>query len=460
MRTIIILVTGLALAASATAPAQTTLTLDRAVELALGANHLLKAASEDVEASRWNKKESYSNFLPRVELHGSVTRIDPESEARANAAIDFIKAAGGALGIPPSSMDDIKPFAYRETWGTDLSVVQPLYNGGLELAGVKAAGAREDVSVETRRETEQAVIAAVRMGYYAVLRSQALLALAKESSDRTRRWLAMIERRAELGERTPTDVLRFRVQLAQEEGNVVSATNLLKSSRSRLFEVLGVPLDADYVLEEVAPSNPDSAAAMLPSPFLAAGEDTLVADHPTLKAMEANVRLAGAGVSLAWTRFQPRLNLAFQYGWERNNTATLDGIKPWALSFTVNWPIFNGFGDYANLRKSEAEERRAEEQLQGFERKLRIQASDAALELESARKRVEIATVGVREAVKVLESMSRRNELGSASNLDLLDAQTAHTRARTEYIMAVYDTFIAQEQLDRARGAVTPLARR
>jgi outer membrane protein len=445
----------LALAAASPSSAQTTLTLDRAVELALDANHLLKAASEDLEASRWNKKESYSNFLPRVELHGSVTRIDPESEARANAAIDFIKEAGGALGVPPEAMADIRPFAYRETWGTDLTVVQPLYNGGMEIAGVKAAGAREDVSLETRRETEQAVIATVRTGYYAVLRAQALLALSKESAGRTRRWLEMIERRAQLGERTPTDVLRFRVQLAQEEGNVVSATNLVASSRKRLFEVLGVPLDAGYVLEEVAPANPDSAALALPSPSLPPGEDTLVADHPTLRVMEANVRLAGAGVSLAWTRFQPRLNLAFQYGWEKNNTASLDGIKPWALSLTMNWPIFNGFGDYANLRKTEAEERMAEEQFQGIERRLRIQASDAALDLESARKRVEIASVGVREAVKVLESMSRRNELGSASNLDLLDAQTAHTRAKTEYIMALYDTFIAREQLDRARGAVT-----
>ena len=456
----IIILLVLALAAAAPASAQTTLTLDKAVELALEANYTLRAASEDLEASRWNKKQAYSNFLPRVELHGSVTQIDPESEARANAAVDFIKAAGDALGVPPEAMANLRPFAYRQTWGTDFTVVQPLYNGGMEIAGVKAAGAREDASIEGRRETEQAVIATVRTGYYAVLRSQALLALAKESSDRTQRWLEMIQRRAELGERTPTDVLRFRVQLAQEEGNVVTATNLVTSSRKRLFEVLGVPLDADYVLEEVAPSNPDSSALALLPPVLSPGEDTLVADHPALRTMEANVNLAGAGVSHAWTRFQPRLKLAFQYGWERNNTASLDGIRPWALSLTMNWPIFNGFGDYANLRKSEAEERRTREEYRSVERRLRIQASDAALGLEAARKRIEIASVGVREAVRVLESMSRRNELGSASNLDLLDAQTAHTRAKTEYIMAVYDTFIAQEQLDLARGSVTQQARR
>lgn len=439
-----------ALAAAGSARGQTTLTLDRAVELALAQNNLVRAASEDLDASRWNKRQSYSNFLPRVEVSGGVTRIDPETEARANAAVDFIRAAAGPLGIPPSVLSNLRPFAYRETWATDITVVQPIYNGGMELAGLEAAGALQDRSAEALRESEQAVIAGTRTAYYAVLRNQALLALANESAERTRRWLGMMERRAELGERTLTDVLRFRVQLAQEEGNIVNASNLLSSSRARLFELLGEPLDAAHVLEQVP--LPEPASPVPPAPSAAAG--AVLADHPSLKAMEAAVRLAGAGVSLAWTRFQPRVNLAFQYGWERNNTAELDGIRPWALALTVNWPIFNSFGDYANLQRSRAEERSAGERMASFRRQLDVQANDAALSLESARKRVEIAAVGLREAERVLLSVERRYELGSASNVDLIDAQTANTQARTAWITAVYDTYIAAEQLDRARGSV------
>jgi outer membrane protein TolC len=59
-----------------------------------------------------------------------------------------------------------------------------------------------------------------------------------------------------------------------------------------------------------------------------------------------------------------------------------------------------------------------------------------------------------RESRKVLESVERRYELGSASNVDLIDAQTAHTRGKTDYLTAVYDTYIAAAQLERARGLV------
>jgi outer membrane protein len=450
--TMIILLLILTLAAAPGASAQKPLTLDQAVDLALRQNTSLRAASLDHESSTWNTRQAYTNFLPRVELSAGVTRIDAETDARANAAVDFIREAAVPLGIPQSLLANIRPFAYRQTYATDVTVVQPIYNGGMELAGLKAANAREDQSAYSLQEAQQALIAGVRTSYFAVLRNEALLALAKESSERTRRWLDMMVRREELGERTPTDVLRFRVQLAQEEGNIVSAGNLLASSRLHLNELMGEPLDADYVLEEVASMNPDSATATLPS---APGADTVLADHPAILAAEASVRLAETGINLAWTRFQPRVNLAFQYGWEHNNTAALDGYHPWALALTLNWPIFNSFGDYANLQKSEAEAGRAAEEMETFRRQLRIQATDAALNLEAALQRVDIASVGLREAVKVLESVSRRYELGSASNVDLIDAHTAHTQAKTGYITAVYDSYIAAVQLDRARGSVT-----
>lgn len=436
------------------APAQETLTVDRAVELALRQNNSLRAASSALEASTWNSRQAYTNFLPRVELSGSLTRIDNESEARANAAVDFIRAAAGSLGLPPSLLADLRPFAYRETYATDITVVQPIYNGGMELAGVKAAGARRDHSEQSFREAEQALIAGVRIAYYSVLKDRALLSVAGESADRTRRWLEMMERREVLGQRTPTDVLRFRVQLAQEEGNVVLAGNRLASSRLLLNDLMGEPLDAVYVPEEIVPLDLDSGSVPLPGPGILPGEDTVLADHPSLLAAEAGVRLAEAGVSQAWTRFQPRVNLAFQYGWERNNTIGLDGIRPWALALTVNWPIFNGFGDYANLRKTEAEAAAVREQSESYRRGIRIGAEEAALSLEAARKRVEIAATGLREAGRVLESMSRRYDLGSASNVDLIDAQTANTQARTAYVTAVYDTFITTALLERARGAV------
>jgi outer membrane protein TolC len=182
-----------------------------------------------------------TNFLPKVSLSGSVTRIDPASERRANAAIDFIKAAAGMMGIPNEALAEIKPFAYRDTYGADITVVQPIYNGGAELVGLSAANAMEDRSISALEDTEQDVVARVKTAYYNVLKANELVALSRDAVARTKRHLEMTNRRAGLGMRTRTDVLRWEVQLASDEGNAIQAENGLAATRLALNEAMGHP---------------------------------------------------------------------------------------------------------------------------------------------------------------------------------------------------------------------------
>lgn len=459
-----VVVAGLCLAVTITM-AQERLTLDGAVLTALERNQMLRGSAYDRDAAQWGKLNAVTNFLPRVELSGGLTRIDPASERRANAAIDFIRAAAGAIGIPPSALSEIKPFAYRDTYAADVTVVQPIYNGGAEIAGLKAANALRDRSEFAYLDTEQDVIARVKTSYYNVIKSEAIVALAKDAVGRTTSHLETTRRRADAGQRTRTDVLRWEVQLASDEGNLVNAENGLAASFLQLNEVMGVDLQTHYILENPVPA--DSVVPVAPT-WLAlnapggsgAGKDVsvifeeLLANHPSMRVMETNLRLADAGVSQSWVNFKPRINLAFQYGWEKNNTIALDGITPWAFSLQIKYPIFSSFGDYANLQKASAEYSRAESQVQSYRRGLMLQATAAELGLRSARKRIDIARKGQEEAREVLASLTRRYETGGASNVDLIDVQTAYTGARANYITAVYDYYIADLQLARATGMI------
>ena len=446
--------------------AQERLDMDKAVGLALGQNHSLKGATSDLESARWGKLNAVTNFLPKVDLTSSYTRIDPETEVRANAALDFIKLAAGTLGIPPAALADLKPFAYRETYSTDLTVVQPVYNGGAEILGVRFADALQDRSEYSYQDTEQDVIARVKTSYLTVLKAQELVSLAKEASERTKRNLEMIRRRASVGQRTQTDVLRWEVQLASDEGNIVNAENFLAIAHLQLNDVMGVEFSKQFALERIPAADSAVAQAAAPGsvmrfavlrqePEIEPLSMSFLDNHPAMKTMETNLRLADLNISKSWVNFQPRVNLAFQYGWEKNNTLKLDGIRPWALSLSVSFPVFNGFGDYTNLQKASAEYKRTEEQVEGYRRGLLMQATNARLIVKSTQKRVDIARKGQQEASDVLNSVSRRYEMGGASNVDLIDVQTAYTQAKTNFITAVYDNLIAEVQLARALGNVT-----
>lgn len=460
----IILYAALFLALGATA--QERLTLERAVGTALEQNHGLRGAYHDLESAQWGKKNALTSFLPKVEVASSITRIDPETERRANASVDFIKGAAGTLGIPQSLLADIRPFVYRDEYNTSLTLVQPIYNGGAEIVGVRAADALQERSEYSYQDSEQDVVARVKSSYFTVLKAQALVALAKESAERTRRWLEMTRRRAELGSRTQTDVLRFEVQLAEDEGNIVTAENHLASARLQLNEVMGEELGKVYELEEMI--NTDSLlaattstgsimqfASYQPAPAMPSINEDFLERHPSMRSMEANLRLADVNIDKSWVNFQPRVNLAFQYGWERNNTFSLDGIKPWAISLSVSFPIFNGFGDYTNLQRAHADFDRTREQVESFRRGLLMQATNAELTLKSTRKRIEIAKIGLQQATDVLNSVARRYDAGNASNVDVIDVQTAYTSAKTNFITAVYDNYIAEIQLARATGSIS-----
>ena len=444
---------------------QETLTIERAVTTALELNQSLRGAQHDLESTGWGKKNAYSNFLPRVTVDAGLTRIDPETDQRANAALDFIRASAGALGIPSSMLANLKPFSYRDTYSTGVTIVQPVYNGGAEIVGVKAANALEEKSEYSYKDTEQDVIARVRTSYYNVLSAQELVSLMRESMERTKRYVETTRRREELGMRTRTDVARWEVQLASDEGSLIKAENLLSLARLQLNEVMGVDLNREYTLAPVVDAaDTVSATAAGSGPLLAslggmpAEPQLSFADlelHPSWQAMDANLRLAETGVDRSWTAFQPRVNVAFQYGWERNSTLRLDGYKPWALALSVSFPIFNGFGDYANLQRAREDYDRAQSQVASFRRGLLLQATNARLNVRAARQRIEVARKAQQQALDVLNAVTRRYETGGASNVDLIDVQTAYTSAKVNFITSLYDYYVANVQLARATGTIT-----
>jgi outer membrane protein len=455
-----LLLVALLLAGLFTSTAQESLTLTAAVSMALENNQMLRSARHDLEAARWGRLNALTNFLPKIEIGASVTRIDPESEMRANAAIDFIKASAGMLRIPPALLDDIKPFAYRDTYGTDVTVIQPIYNGGAEFVGVAAANALRDKSEFSYQDTEQEVIARAKIAYFTVLKAEEMVMLARDATERTKRHLDVIQKRADMGMRTRTDVLRWEVQRASDEGTLINAENGLAAARLQLNEVLGVDLNRAYALERlILPDTTSVGAASASVPLSTVspggpGGSVSIEDHPSMQMMEANLALADVNVDKSWVNFKPRVNAAFQYGWERNDTPALDGIRPWALSLSVKFPIFNGFGDYTNLERAHEEYERAKAQVETFRRGLLMQATVAQLAVHSARKRIDITRSAQQEAQDVLNAVTRRYESGGASNVDLIDVQTAYTGARTNLIAALYDYQIALVQLARATGKV------
>lgn len=421
-----------------------TLSLEQAVRIGVAHNFTLKAARQDLEASKWGLRQAYTNWLPKVEVASGYTRLDDETVRRANISVDMIKEMGATFpGFDPS---DIKPVAYRQSYSTNVTVIQPIYNGGAEWSGILMASAARKISRYALQDTEQETTLRIKRAYFNALKTQEMVALAKEATASAEHHLTQVRRRVKVGSGNRADVLRWEVQLAQDQGNVVEAENGLAICKAALNEAMGMALEAEYRLVPVSVDEVEQRG--LPDEPIAPS----VIAHPSVRTMQANVALQQAGIRMAQSGFQPKVNIAYNRSWEQDETIQLDGDKTWSVSVQVNFPVFNSFGNYTGVRKAKAEKRKAEATAENVRKGILLQATSASLNLKAAKTRIKIARKGVEQAEENLRIVQNMYDVGTLSNMDLIDTQLARNGARANLINAVYDYYIAEAELERALG--------
>lgn len=423
-----------------------TLSLDQAVQIGLEANPALEAARQDVEGAKWGLRQAYTSWLPKVDLSSGYTRLDAETARRANVFVDIGREMGRQFGGPDFDPDDIKPAVYRDAYSTAVTVLQPIYNGGGEWAGIRLAKAARRMSHHALRDTELETTLKIKRAYFSVLKAQEMVELAREATASTEHHLESTRRMLDVGTRNRADVLRWEVQLAQDRGSAVDAENGLALARAALNEAMGMALENEYELISVSTGEIEKES--VPEAEI----DQYIALHPGVQAMRANVDLQQAQVRLAQGGFQPRVNFAYNYSWEQDDDVQLDGDKTWTVGVQVNMPIFHSFGNYSGVRKAKANLHNAEATVEGVRRGMMLQARNASLNLKSARTRVEIARKAVEHAEENLRIVENMYNVGSLANIDFIDAQLVRNSTRANLINAVYDYYIAEATLERALG--------
>ncbi|MDZ7363564.1 MAG: TolC family protein [candidate division KSB1 bacterium] len=424
------------------------LRLEEAQRIALEKNLQLQAARKGAQAASWGVKNAYTQFLPSVNIGLSYVRLDEGTLDRANAFYNFANdpVTGGFL--PDEIKRNIRPGAYRNSYGPSISVTQPIFTGGTLLANVSVAQAQDLTAQANLAATEQQVIYNTQRAYFDVLRAHELVAVAKDQLQTAEEHLHSARKQVEAGLRSKTEILRWEVQKANAESFLARAENGLALARPALNQVLGLELNAEYTVAPVddvpveIPATVDEQIA------------TALRKNPGQRVMEANVDLAGAQVKVERANFTPKVSLAYNYSWEANNTLRLDSFKTWSLGIVAQFPIFNSFRDYTNLQKAQATKQQTENLQQDFERGLRLQVLQTSQNLDLARKQLTLTEKAKAQAEENFRVIKHSYEVGLASNLDFLDAQNAQSQARWDHVNARYDYLLAKTALAQAMGVL------
>ena len=118
----------------------------------------------------------------------------------------------------------------------------------------------------------------------------------------------------------------------------------------------------------------------------------------------------------------------------------------------LRWDFYDGGKSHAQVKEYRARAQELLSQIEDLKKQISLEVSSAQLNYESARQRIDVAARQVASAQEDYRMALMRYKANVGTNLDVLDARTALTNARTQLVDAVYDTDSSRANLDYALG--------
>ena len=431
------MVPGLLVATAAAQP----LTADRAVQLALQNSSQVVLARANVLDARAGTYSAWSGVLPRVTASltrtGSLTENEPGVRTFGTFVVPTPERQEGYSTTPQIGA----------SWSVlNLSALTGLSSarGDLRAAELRRTATRQDVALTARRQFYD-VVTAIQI---ANVNTEA----ARLARDDERRVRALFE----VGSVSRSDLLRAQVRTAQSELDSLTARHAITVQRIALANLLGV--------QESALGEIDTLLTAEPREYV---EADLLAEarrsRPDLQAADASVRAARSGVTSARFRRLPYVTLSgtAQFKPTASSLTTAgdstfasrsESERDYFASVALNVDLFNGFATEAGNAAARAQLLRAEDARDVLQRNLAGEVHEALLAYREAVERDRVARRALESATETVKLTQQKYNVGSATILELIDAQVELQRARSQQVSALAAIRVAEAALERVRG--------
>jgi outer membrane protein len=436
----LVLVILLTLVAAEYSYAAETLTIGQAVETAIKKNPGLRAADAQVDAADAGLTRSTSAFLPKVNISETWSRSDnPLMVLGTKLNQEILTPAD----FNPSVINNPEPLS---NYNTRLSVVQPIFNGGKEYLGREQAKLAKDASIQDRERARQETVYNVIKAYYGVLLAKEYNRVALQSLETSEANVKLAEARYKAGAVLQSDLLRAKVQYAEVKEMVTRSDNGIRLAAAGLNFAMGVHQSSEFEI-----------AGALEQQELGADVDAVVGDalnkRPDLMAMDLNRKNAEKSVRQANTDYLPSLNLMGQADWNSDRFAG-DNAKSWTVMAVLQWNIFDGLATRSRVKEAVATSSRMKSLEEQTRESVQLQARQAFYNVKASLDRIAATASSVQEAEEGLRIVQKRYETGMTTFVDVLGAESALIRARTNALQALYDNNISSAELKLAKGTL------
>jgi outer membrane protein len=415
------------------------LSLDDAIRYALHHNPELRAAQAQTAAADDRAKAAKGAFLPQLGVSYLARRSDNPLDAFADK---LNTRSVTAADLNPAAINDPGKSSLR---ATTLSIEMPIYTGGRLTAGARSANDQAETAHLAYGYRRQAIAYQTLRGYRSAQATTLAVQIAEDAVAAARQHTETTTRLVRQGRIVASDRLTAELNQSTMESLLVQAKSRQRLALEDLRLIAGLPSELEIQLpawERLAP----------PPPAGANGESRALASRQDLKAQEARLRAARAGITAARSVFHPQISVVAADSWYDENAA-LDN-KSQSIMGVVSMNLFNGGRDWHGLSAARRDADQAEAELDGVRQAVLRDVRAARSRLTEALARRQIAEQGIDKARETVRLVNQRYGEGRTILIDLLMAERVLVEARTEELNASVLAELAAAEVQLAEGTL------
>ena len=286
----------LALLTVFTLNAQTVLTLEECIDIALKNNIDIKRARNNAISAKAGLTQSKFNFLPSLNAGASHSW---------NEGLQFDNTSGLLVNTTTLS------------GGGSVNASLNIFNGFSNVLTLQQNRALYEASEQSVRGNIQNTEASIVGAFLNVVSNRESLKIAEQTKGLLQEQLSREEKREAAGVGNMEQVYNFRSRIATQELTIVGFRNSLETAKLTLIQLLLLDPADDYEFQGVTSNDAELEAEM---DSYGSIYDRAMAFSPSIKSAELNLAASKKGLKISQYAWMPQLSVFASYGsnWSSN----------------------------------------------------------------------------------------------------------------------------------------------
>jgi outer membrane protein len=381
------------------------------------------------------------------EQEGLIVEIKAQVLPNANVSASYSKKDEALIvgEILPSTSPD-------EFWDITVEVSQLVYSGGSIRSTLKAQKfAREAVQYSLEAVVNNLALSVTESFYNALLARESI-SVQEENVAFLERQLENVRNRFEAQTVSKFEVLQAEVELANAQPGLIRARNAYRIALDELYRIVGYTnrSASSYTGNEIegeldySPLNYSLNRAL----------ENAIEQRPEMDQLKAIIEARKSGVDVARAGYFPNVSVYGNWGIQKSplSSDVDDSLRGWEVGVRSSWSIFDGRATRGRIIQARSQLRRSENDQRELKLAIENEVRRSVSALQEASELSDAAGKVVEQAEEALRLADVRFQAGNATQLELLQSQTAVTSAKLNQLEANYSYLVATAQFKRATG--------